>query len=247
MRSVADFYRQNPRMISSPFGGIDGVDTALFTEIFESLEIDLSHRTILDVGCGRGFLRELIHAAAGVYIGVDLVPSGQGFPLALADGAALPFPDQIFDAVACIDAFEHFPDTARAAREIRRVLRPGGFFFLSAPNYGNVAGVVKWTCEKTGRYDRDTWAPFGRWQPQELEQPLTGRKIRRLFTGAGFRVIRRIGLGREVGLGVFPWMDHPKTPEAIQFRLQRFFGRLGPPLANRWPALSLHNFWKMEV
>ncbi|MCB0792973.1 MAG: methyltransferase domain-containing protein [Flavobacteriales bacterium] len=43
-----------------------------------------------------------------------------------ADANALPFPDDSFDAVSCRLGFMFFPDMAQAAREMARVLKPGG-------------------------------------------------------------------------------------------------------------------------
>ncbi len=48
-----------------------------------------------------------------------------------ADVAALPFPDETFDAVVCQFGVMFFPDKAKAFAEVRRVLRPGGFFAFS--------------------------------------------------------------------------------------------------------------------
>jgi SAM-dependent methyltransferase len=245
--AVADFYRANPRMVSSPFGGVDGVRTGLLAEVWARLEIDPANKRVLDIGCGRGFIEDLVCARGGTYTGADFVVSRRGFPLVQADSAALPFADESFDLALCIDAFEHFPNPNHGAREIRRILRPGGVFFLSAPNYGNVAGVVKRVYEGLGWYAPRTWAPFGRWQPQEFELPITAGYVRRVFACAGFRTMRRIGHGAEVGLGLFPWVDHPRMPETIQFRLQRLFARIGPPVAAAAPTLSLHNFWRMDA
>ncbi len=245
--AVAEFYRDNPRMVSSPFGGIDDINRDLLLAVFASLEIELSGKSVLDVGCGRGFVGELVKAAGGQYTGADFVVSRAGFRLAQADAGRLPFADASFDVVFCFDAFEHFPDPARASSEFRRVLRPGGYFFLSAPNYSNVAGVVKKIYEGLGWYRKDTWAPFGRWQAQELETPLTGRMLRRLFRDAGFSQSTAIGHAEEVGLGLFPWIDHPKTPDAIRFRLQRLFKLLGPAVVKVWPGSSLHLFWRMDT
>lgn len=243
---VADFYRAHPRMVSSPFGGVDGINRELLEDVFERLDIRLDGKHVLDVGCGRGFTREVVEGLGGQYTGTDFVASSSGFRLVLADAGQLPFPDDHFDAVFCIDAYEHFPRPDLAAIEFGRVLRPGGFMYLSSPNYGNIAGIVKWVYEALGWYAKNTWAPFGRWTPQELETPLTGRMVKRLYRGAGFGPISRIGHGPEVGLGLFPWIDHPKMPEAIQFRLQRLFGIIGPGIARMCPAASLHSFWKME-
>jgi SAM-dependent methyltransferase/uncharacterized protein YbaR (Trm112 family) len=47
-----------------------------------------------------------------------------------ADAHYLPFRDAAFDAVVTFNTFEHLYDPARAAREIFRVLKPGGRVFL---------------------------------------------------------------------------------------------------------------------
>jgi arsenite methyltransferase len=47
------------------------------------------------------------------------------------DAEALPFESETFDAVLCECSLCTFPDKARAARELRRVLRPGGRLALS--------------------------------------------------------------------------------------------------------------------
>lgn len=244
---IQQFYRDNPLMVSSPFGGVSGVHEALIDEVFNRLKLECAGRTILDVGCGRGFMADQVRARGGRYVGADLVPNGTGFPLVQADAMRLPFQDESFDGVFCVDAFEHIPDGAQAAREFRRVLRRGGYMFLSAPNYSNTAGLVKRWCERFGSYEKDTWAPFRRWQAQELEQRLTIGRVVSQYRGAGFSRIRRIGHAPEVGLGLFPWVDHPRMPEAIQFRLQRLFARIAPAVLKVWPGASLHQFWKFEV
>lgn len=242
---VRAFYETNPRMVSSPFGGVDGINSELMGEVFDALDIDLAGKRILDVGCGRGYAGEWVRAQGGSYFGADFVVSRRGFPLVRADAPLLPFSDTAFDGLFCVDMFEHLPDPRAAAREFHRVLRPDGFVFLSAPNYSNVAGVVKRLSETFGGYRKNTWAPFGRWQPQELEQPLTGRFVERVFRDGGFNRFRRMGYGGEVGLGLFPWIDHPRMPEAVQFRLQRLFAAVGKPISSLAPGASLHGFWKI--
>ena len=247
MSTVRDYYAANPLMVSSPFGGVDAVNEGLFRHVMDALAIEFSGRSVLDVGCGRGFLEPIVKTCGGAYTGVDFVPSRAGFRLALADAQRLPFPDASFDILLCIDAYEHLPDGAAVAREFRRVLRPSGTVFLSVPNYANVAGMVKWMSEHWGSYERNTWAPFRNWQPQELELPLTARRVRAAFRAAGFAALRRIGYGPEVGLGLFPWVEHAKMPEALKFRLQRVFAAAGPAVVRLWPGASLHAFWRINA
>jgi ubiquinone/menaquinone biosynthesis C-methylase UbiE len=45
----------------------------------------------------------------------------------------LPFPDQSFDAIVCLDAMCHFPNRRRLLGEWRRVLRPSGRMLYTDP------------------------------------------------------------------------------------------------------------------
>ncbi len=245
--SVRAYYERNPLMVSSPFGGVDGVNRELLLDVWRRLGVGVEGRSVLDVGCGRGYIGEVVIEQGGAYTGVDFVASRSGFRLALADSTRLPFKDASFDAVFCIDAFEHFPNMSEAVGEFRRVLRPEGFVFLSTPNYSNVAGLVKRYCERFGGYGKDTWAPFRNWQPQELEQSLTIGKVSGLFHANGFGQTRYIGHPAEVGLGLFPWIAHRGMPEFVMFRMQSVFASIGNVIVRAWPGASLHTFWRFDL
>jgi ubiquinone/menaquinone biosynthesis C-methylase UbiE len=47
------------------------------------------------------------------------------------DASRLPFEDDTFDAVTCLEALEFMPDTRQVLREIVRVVRPGGVTLLT--------------------------------------------------------------------------------------------------------------------
>lgn len=51
--------------------------------------------------------------------------------LMLADGDTLPFADDAFDVVACLEAWEFMPHPERALAEACRVLRPGGLLLTT--------------------------------------------------------------------------------------------------------------------
>ncbi len=51
----------------------------------------------------------------------------------VSDITAIPEPDACFDAIMCIEVFEHLPDPVLALREFARLLRPGGELIITAP------------------------------------------------------------------------------------------------------------------
>lgn len=52
-----------------------------------------------------------------------------------ADITTLPFPDASFDHVICAEVLEHIPDDEAAAKELIRILKPGGNLIVSVPRY----------------------------------------------------------------------------------------------------------------
>ena len=101
--------------------------------------------TVLDLGCGPGYLSEVLGelVPGGRVLGVDVDPGllarardafarrgwthGE-FVEAWAD--RLPLPDHGVDLVYSRFLFQHLADPAAVAREVRRVLRPGGLVVL---------------------------------------------------------------------------------------------------------------------
>lgn len=101
--------------------------------------------SVLDVGCGRGFLLEKLQkvAAPGTKLyGLDISPklvelSKARVPAAdvvVGDAEALPYADASFDTVFMTEALEHMLDFGKSLSEIRRVLKPGGTFIVTVPN-----------------------------------------------------------------------------------------------------------------
>ena len=93
---------------------------------------------VLEIGCGMGTDGAQFAKAGAHYTGVDLTKAAielarKRFELfeldgefRVADAENLDFPDESFDLVYSHGVLHHTPDTARAVREIHRVLKPGG-------------------------------------------------------------------------------------------------------------------------
>jgi len=106
--------------------------------------------SVLDLGCGEGYLLRKAARRASLTLGVDLddsrlrasrngltdsCRSGQSsIELAVADGQRLPFADASFDRIICTETLEHVADAQLALRELARVLRPGGRLAISVPH-----------------------------------------------------------------------------------------------------------------
>jgi SAM-dependent methyltransferase len=126
---------------------------------------------VLDIATGTGEPGLTIAAAipAGQVIGTDLAEGMLAIAVArarerglsnyrtqAADVCALPFPDATFDAISCRMGFMFFPDMALAAKEILRVLKPGGRFSTSVWSGGD---RNPWVTTMMGAIDRHAPLP----------------------------------------------------------------------------------------
>lgn len=65
----------------------------------------------------------------------DEAPAGTTAVTVNGDGTRLPFADGTFDRIICSEVMEHIPDDAAAARELARVLKPGGTLAVTVPTW----------------------------------------------------------------------------------------------------------------
>jgi MPBQ/MSBQ methyltransferase len=99
--------------------------------------------TVLDVGCGIGGSSRILgkdygFAVTGVTISPqqvqraqELTPKELDVQFLVDDAMALSFPDASFDVVWSIEAGPHMPDKAIFAKELLRVLKPGGVLVVA--------------------------------------------------------------------------------------------------------------------
>ncbi|MFQ3638228.1 MAG: methyltransferase domain-containing protein, partial [Cyanobacteriota bacterium] len=99
--------------------------------------------TLLDVGCGIGGSSRILAQDYGFNVtGVtispqqvkraqELTPPGVSAKFLVDDAMALSFPDASFDVVWSVEAGPHMPDKAIFAKELMRVLKPGGVLVVA--------------------------------------------------------------------------------------------------------------------
>ena len=103
-------------------------------------------------------------------------------------GENLPYPDDYFDAVVCVDVLEHVTDLTEVLAEVARVLKPGGLFLYDTINRNIIARLATITIAE----DVLRLLPKGTHDPTMFIKP---RELRDALIEAGFVVGRQIGLG----------------------------------------------------
>jgi ubiquinone/menaquinone biosynthesis C-methylase UbiE len=193
--------------------------------------VTLEGRDIADIGCGDGIMAlglcQRVHPRR--LVGYDIRPTDPDLLLARARAenavsalppeldfrasapSGIPAPDHEFDFVYSWSAFEHIEDPVGVLREIRRVLRPTGHFFLQLwPFHRSAKGSHLWDwfeedfhhllenerdiVAKLNESDRHSkeWTSYMTREFEHLNR-ITPGELQRSMSAAGFDV-RRVEL-----------------------------------------------------
>jgi 2-polyprenyl-3-methyl-5-hydroxy-6-metoxy-1,4-benzoquinol methylase len=136
-------------------------------------------KDVLDIGCRDGTLTSS-YATGNRVVGIDIdedalahAHATHGFEVHKLNLNVdpLPFADERFDVVVAGEVLEHlqFPD--EAAREVRRVLRPGGLFVGSVPNAFRLRNRLKFLLGREFETDPTHMHQFS---PEGLKRVLAG-------------------------------------------------------------------------
>jgi SAM-dependent methyltransferase len=157
--------------------------TAMAERIVAAVPI-AAGRKVLDLGAGAGAVTGLALARGARVSAVDAAPAMVArlradhprAESAVMDAHHLDFPDGTFDVVVASFVMHLLDDPDAAAREVRRVLAPGGVFALTLP--GPPPGWPRPAAH-------DLWAEYGRYllPGGDIGRPLDAGA---LLAGAGF-------------------------------------------------------------
>lgn len=220
--------------------------------------------TVLDAGCGDGALPlalgdrdrfdgtvlafdvrlERVRAARGR---LRWAPRGARTHVFAADVTRIPLATASIEAVACGEVLEHLDDDAAAAREIARVLAPGGALVLSVPAGADRFGPADRAAGHRRRYDAagverllhaggldverltaSGW-PFGRIYERCVQRPALA--LSRDRAGVVATLVRRAGRWR--------WVDRVwRGLFALDARVAARRGRGRWPVGSGWEAVG---------
>lgn len=110
------------------------VDFAMeaFDNFLIERKIDAQGLNVLDVGCRDKVCKPGLEKHSMNWTGVDPFPASEDLMRGFME--YMPFiADDSFDVVFACHSFEHCEHPVDALRELRRILKPGGYLFVATP------------------------------------------------------------------------------------------------------------------
>ncbi len=166
----------------SPGGYTSYQDDDSFVRLCDVFMDNLQPRRVLDVGCAKGFLMGRFIERGVDTCGIDLSEYAVSEAseivrphIQLASILEIPFPDNSFDLVVCMETLEHIEPhlVPQAISELARV--SSQYVLASMPSYGfNDYGPQGWRMSDSQREDADAGRAFREIELDELGQPRHG-------------------------------------------------------------------------
>ena len=161
---------------------------------------DWQGKSVLDLGCAGGFMAEaLAHKGArvsGIDPAQDAIQAAKHHAKAsnlditydVGVGEHMPYSDDTFNIVVCVDVLEHVRDLSQVLAEVARVLKPGGLFLYDTINRNPIARLATITVAE----DMLRLLPKNTHDPAMFIKPL---ELRTAMINAGLTVGPQTGLG----------------------------------------------------
>jgi len=162
--------------------------------------VDPQAESVLDVGCGNGFVTRRLRASKLV-VGLD--PSEEALShydgvRVLASGGWLPFADRSFDAVVCVEVLEHLSDElfGKVTNELARVARNS--IVIGVPYRQDLRPGMTRCAECGCVYHVDLHC-------RSFNGP---EDVAALFPGFGVEAVAYLGHARHIASRLFRWLRY---------------------------------------
>ncbi len=134
------------------YGAVPLARDEIHDKVFELILREPRGR-VLDVPTGAGAMALRLKKEGFEVFCCDINPVYFSVPdlkLDIGDlNSKLPYPDNYFDYIICLEGIEHTENPFNAIREFSRILRVGGKLFLSLPNYLNIERRLRFLFDGT--------------------------------------------------------------------------------------------------
>ncbi|MFC1598177.1 class I SAM-dependent methyltransferase [Patescibacteria group bacterium] len=174
------FIKQRWKAISNSLAGTEkyfkkSPSNIVQQSALKSLLQQYANKTFLDIGAGRSVYKKILPAGIE-YHALDYEETEGGYNKdssldIVGDVQDMPIENNTYDSILCSEVLEHVPHPAQAAKEIMRVLKPGGTAIITVPFLG---------------YYHDEPYDFFRF---------TKHGLRILFSDAGAEIVEQQALG----------------------------------------------------
>lgn len=149
---------------------------------------------VLDVGCGNGKMLAPLARAGFEATGIDICRSAlialADHRLVQGDARNLPFIDNTFDGAVCYDVLQHLLEGERnaAVLEIKRVLVPGGLFFLQV--FGKKDMRYGGTLVEPDTFRRHSGIIYHYFSEEEVKSMLSGFTLLRMDSAISLKTFK---------------------------------------------------------
>lgn len=114
-------------------------------------------KNLLDVGCGDGVLKSFIKNKVDNIYGLDNDKLSvdkckllyKKVTLINLNSQNIPYKNNYFDCVTCLDVIEHIIDPEMLLNKIYKILKPNGILIISTPNIRFTDHILKLICNGT--------------------------------------------------------------------------------------------------
>lgn len=118
-----------------------------FSDYLTTFSKKFKNKKILDIGCGNGDHTEIFSKISHKTYGLDTVDIRfreykNKFKFIKYGGKKMPFKENSFDLIVCLDVIEHIKKDSTFIEEMYRILRKNGTILIATPNRNRLSNLI---------------------------------------------------------------------------------------------------------